>query len=149
MRGRIRRRRRLFYRSRKSDRQEATSFTATLSQSKSVQLPDEYEGEKGERVQAIPTGRRNSNPFVPTGVEMAMTVHPDVPVEVKAVSSQELEAERHEEEVTQLQGAVKQLEEDDQIAAVDKKQQEAEAATRKAQVEVTELTDRRKRRVAG
>jgi hypothetical protein len=77
---------------------EATSFTATLDQSDSVEAPDEYEGEKGELLQAIPTGRRESNPFVPTGVELSMAVHTGVPVEVKAVTAGEIEAEQHEDE---------------------------------------------------
>jgi hypothetical protein len=142
--------------------QESTSFTATLSQVDSVQTPDEYENEKGERVQAIPTGRRNSNPFVPTGVELAMTVHPIVPVEIKAVSAQEIEAKQHEGEVTQLQATLKGLEEalkkseehakqagqeakkheeeaNAQIATAVKNQQETEAAAKKAQEEVTKL----------
>jgi hypothetical protein len=78
--------------------QEATSFTATLSQLDSVQTPDEYENEKGERLQTIPTGRKGADKFVPTGVEAAFTVHPVVPVEIKAVTAAEIEAKQHEEE---------------------------------------------------
>jgi hypothetical protein len=78
--------------------QEATSFTATLSQLDSVQTPDGYENEKGERLQAIPTGRKGTDKFVPTGVEAAFTVHPVVPVEIKAVTAGEIEAKQHEEE---------------------------------------------------
>jgi hypothetical protein len=146
--------------------QEATSFTATLNQLDSVQTPDEYENENGERVQAIPTGRRGSNKFVPTGVEAVFTVHPAVPVEVKAISSQESEAalqeeevERQEDALKQLQATLKNLEEafkkyeehatqagqeakkheeaaNAQIAATAKKAQEAEVAAKKAQEEV-------------
>jgi hypothetical protein len=89
--------------------QEATSFTATLSQLSSVQTPDEYENEKGELRQAIPTGRRGSNEFVPTGVELAMTVHPSVPVEIKAVTTQEIEANQYEEEAEEYEEVFKQL----------------------------------------
>jgi hypothetical protein len=139
--------------------QEATLFTATLNQSDSVQLPDEYENENGERLQAIPTGRRESNKFVPTGVELAMSVRPSVPVEVKAISPQEIQAKQQQEEVklvqanlTKLEQSFKQYEErakqaaeeakqhevdaNAQIAAAAKKQQEAEAAATKAQKEV-------------
>ncbi|MGD1056183.1 MAG: hypothetical protein ABR992_02095 [Solirubrobacteraceae bacterium] len=116
--------------------QESTSFTATLSQVDSVQTPNEYENAKGERVQAIPTGRRSSNPFVPTGVELAMTVHPTVPVEIKAVSAEEIEAEQHEKEVAALQatlkgeeGALTSYEEHAKQAAQEAKKHEEEALT--------------------
>jgi hypothetical protein len=142
--------------------EEATSFTATLNQLDSVQTPDEYENAKGERVQAIPTGRRESNKVVPTGVGLAMTVRPSVPVEIKAISAGQAEAKQLEEEVKQLQTTLKKLEEafkqyeehakqagqeakkheeeaNTQIAAAVKKQQEAEAAAKKAQEEVNRL----------
>lgn len=90
--------------------QEATAFTATLNQLDSVQTPDEYEGEKGERFQAIPTGSREGKPFVPTGVELAMTVHTSVPVEIKAVTTQEIEAEQHEEEAKKQEEALQKQE---------------------------------------
>jgi len=127
-----------------------------------VQTPDEYENENGERVQAIPTGRRNGNKFVPTGVELEMTVVTSVPVEVKATSTGEIEAKKHEEEVEQLQMTLSKLEEafkqyeehakqtgqeakkheeeaNAQLAATVKKQQEAEATAKKAGEEVTKL----------
>jgi flagellar biosynthesis GTPase FlhF len=140
----------------------STSFTATLNQVDSVQIPDEYENEKNERVQAIPTGQRGGNPFLPTGVKLAMTVHPAVPIEIKAVSSQEMQTTQQEEEIQQLQATVKKLEEaleqdeaqakqaaqetkkhegeaNAAIAAAVKKQQEAEAAAKKAQEELNTL----------
>ena len=142
--------------------EEATSFTASLNQTDSVQTPDEYENEKGERLQAIPTGKKGTNKFVPTGVELAMTVHPSVPVEIRAISTGEIEAQQHEEETTGLQVNLKGLEEafkkyeehaqqaaqeakkheeeaKAQIAAAVKKQQEAEAAAKKTQEEVNKL----------
>jgi hypothetical protein len=91
--------------------QEATSFTATLSQLDSVQTPNAYENEKGELLQAFPIGRRESNEFVPTGVELAMTVHPSVPVEIKAVTAQEIEAKEQEEEAEKQEAALKTQEE--------------------------------------
>ncbi len=142
--------------------EEATSFTATLNELDSVQTPDEYENEKGERVQAIPTGRRETHEFVPTGVKLAMTVHTSVPIEIKAVSSQEMQTTQLEEELEQLQATVKKLEEtlkqdeeqakqaggeakkhegeaSAEVAAAVKKQQEAEAAAKKAQEELNTL----------
>jgi hypothetical protein len=138
--------------------QEATAFTATLNQLDSVQTPDEYEGEKGEQLQAIPTGRRESNPFVPTGVELSMTIHSSVPGEIKAVTTQEIEAKQHEEEVKKLEAALKMQEEalkkseehakeveeakkheeeaNVQLAAVAKKDQEEVAATKKKLEEI-------------
>lgn len=99
--------------------QEATSFTATLSQLDSVQTPNAYENEKGELLQAIPTGRRGSEAFVPTGVELAMTVHTSVPVEVKAVTARDIEAKQHEEAAKQQEEALQRQE------AALKKQEEA------------------------
>jgi hypothetical protein len=136
--------------------QEATSFTATLHQFDSVQTPDAYEGELGETLLAIPTGRRESKPFVPTGVDLAMTVHTSVPVEVKAVTAQairEEEAKKQEEALQKLEANLKKLEEalkkaesstkqvgeeakkheeelNAQIAAIKKKQEESKPPTR-------------------
>ena len=90
--------------------QEATSFTATLSQLDSVQTPDEYEGEKGEPLYAFPTGEREGNPFVPTGVESKFTIHSNLPGEIKAVTAQDIEAEQREEEAKQLQATLKKQE---------------------------------------
>ena len=78
--------------------QASMSFTATLNQLDSVQTPDEYENENGEPLHAIPTGRKGTGKFVPTGVEAAFTVRPSVPVEINAVTAQEIEAKQHEEE---------------------------------------------------
>jgi len=141
---------------------EASSFTATLSQVASVQTPDEYENEKGERLQAIPIGKKGGDNSVPTGVGLAMTVHTSVPVEIKAVSTEEIETKRYEEKVNQLQLSVNGLEEafkkyeehakqtaqeaakheeeaNAKLAAAVKKQQEAEAVSKKVQEEVNQL----------
>jgi hypothetical protein len=84
---------------------------------------------------------------------------PDSPIEIKAVSLQEIQATRQVEELGQLRAAVTRLEEalkqheehakqeankneeeaNGQIAAAVKKQQEAEAASKKAQKEVNSL----------
>jgi hypothetical protein len=120
--------------------QEASVFTATLSQLDSVQVPAEYEGEKGEQLQAIPTGRRESNPFVPTGVELAMTIHSSVPGEIKAVTAQQIEANQHEEEAKQLQASLKKQEEalktvEEHIKRLAEENAQLTAAAKKAQEE--------------
>jgi hypothetical protein len=127
--------------------QEATSFTATLNQLDSVQTPDEYENEKGERLQAIPTGKRGSNPLVPTGVEAAFTVHPSVPVEIKAITVQEIEAKLHEEEAKKQEATLKKQEEAlkkaeehaKQVEEAKKHEEEANAAAKKKQEEKAKL----------
>jgi DNA repair exonuclease SbcCD ATPase subunit len=121
----------------------------------SVQVPAVYEGEKGEQLQAIPTGRRESNPFVPTGVELAVTIHSSVPGEIKAVTAQEVEAKQHEEEAKKLEGTLKKqeealkgaeehakrvAEENAQLVAVAKKHQEEEAAAKKKREEAENAT---------
>jgi len=58
---------------------EASSFTATLTQSDGSQTPDEYEGEGGT-VKVLPIGKRGSHEAVPTAVEMTTTVHTEDPV---------------------------------------------------------------------
>jgi hypothetical protein len=89
--------------------QEATSFTATLNQLDSVQTPDTYENENDELLQAIPTGRKGSAKFVPTGVEMAVTVHPSAAGEIKAVTAQEVETQKLEEAVKKAEEHAKQV----------------------------------------
>jgi hypothetical protein len=92
--------------------QVATSFTATLSQSGSVQAPDIYENENGVRVPAIPTGNRPGHEFVPTGVTATMTIETDeVPVEIKSVTTQDIEVQQHAEEAKKQEATLKQLEE--------------------------------------
>lgn len=90
---------------------ETTSFTATLTQSESVQTPDEYEGEKGETLYAFPTGEKNGNKFVPTGVEASFTITSSVSGYIKAITKQEIEAEQQEEEAEELEEALLKQEE--------------------------------------
>jgi hypothetical protein len=130
--------------------QEVTSFRATLSQLDSVQTPDEYEDESGEILQAIPTGKRGSTKLVPTGVEATFVIHTSVPVEVKAITAQEVEAKeeakKREEALQQQEAILKKLEEvfkkteehakqlgeeNLQLAATVKKDQEEAAAAKK------------------
>ena len=81
---------------------ETTSFTTTLSKSSAsegVQTPDEYEGAGGEKLKAIPLGEKNNNnlTLAPTGVESTITVTTAVPVEVRAITAEEVEAKEREE----------------------------------------------------
>ncbi len=77
--------------------QEASTFTLTLSALDALQTPDEYETLNGERLQAVPKGRRESHELVTTGVEATFTVHTSVPVEVRAITAAEVEAGQREE----------------------------------------------------
>jgi molecular chaperone DnaK (HSP70) len=90
--------------------QEATSFTATLDQLESVQTPDEYENEKGERLQAIPIGSRGTHELVPTGVEASFTIHSSFPGEIRAITAQEIEAKQHEAEAKKQEEALQKQE---------------------------------------
>jgi hypothetical protein len=117
--------------------QNVSEFTLTLKRSGSTQTVTEYEGEKGEKLQAVPTGEKEKNgQRVDTSVEMTVAVHTSVPIEVKAITAAEVEAKQHEEEATakkhQEEAAKKKQEEE---AAATKKRQEEEAAKKKAEEE--------------
>lgn len=87
----------------------AMSFTAILSRSGTMQIPNEYENANGEKLQAIPTGEREGQPPATTGVELSFAIHPSASLEIRAVTAEEIEAKQREEE-----------------AAAAKKRQEAE-----------------------
>jgi hypothetical protein len=110
--------------------QEATSFTASLRRLGAVQIPDEYEGSSGERLQAIPTAEREGG-LQPgtTGVELSFAIHTSAPLTVKAVSAAEVEARQREEEA-----AAKKRHDDEEAAkaAAAKKHQEEEDAAKAA-----------------
>jgi hypothetical protein len=106
---------------------EATSFTATLSESGSVQTPDEYEGSSGEVIQAIPKARHGTDPdLFTTGVESAFAVHSSVPVEIEAVTALEVEAKQQAEQEV-WQRAQKQREEAEARQREQKHDEEAAA----------------------
>lgn len=148
---------------------ETTSFTTTLSKSsvsEGVQTPDEYEGAGGEKLTAIPLGEKNNNLMLePTGVESTIMVTTAEPVEVRAITGEEVEAKQHEETEKQeealktLEATLKKQEEvlkkaeehakqvgeetkkreaesNAQIAAIKKLQEEAAAEAKKDQEEV-------------
>ena len=118
--------------------QNVSEFTMTLKRSGSTQTVTEYEGEKGEKLQAVPTGEKENNgQKVDTSVEMTVAVHTSVPIEVKAITAAEVEAKQREEEATtkkhQEEAATKKKQEEEAAAA--KKRQEEEAAKKKAEEE--------------
>lgn len=67
--------------------QEATSFTATLSRSGAMQTPDEYENANSEKRQAIPMGKRGTQPLVTTGVALGFAISSSFSGEIKAIAS--------------------------------------------------------------
>jgi hypothetical protein len=121
-----------------------TSFTATLSQSASVQTPNQYEGTEGELLQAIPLGKHGSSELVPTGVESTILVHPSVAVEIKAITAQEVEAKQREEQEAR-QREQKQREEAEALAAAAAKKRQEEAAAKKRQEEAVIAAAAKKR----
>jgi hypothetical protein len=123
---------------------EATSFTATLNESAAMQIPDEYEGAGGESVPAIPTARHGTDPdLFTTGVESTFAVHSSAPVDVEAVTAQEVEleqqaqqqawqrAQKQRQEAETRQREQKQDEEAAAVAAAAAKKHEEEAAAKK------------------
>jgi hypothetical protein len=127
---------------------ETTSFTTTLSKSGGVQTPDEYEGAGGEKLKAVPLGEKNNNLILdPTGVESTILVTTSEPVEVRAITTEEVEAKEvkeHEEALQKQAAALKNLEEalrkgeehTSQLAGEAKKhQEEVASAARKQQEE--------------
>jgi hypothetical protein len=93
---------------------ETTSFTTTLSKSsmsEGVQTPDEYEGAGGEKLKAIPLGEKNNNEKLErTGVESTIAVTTAEPVEVRAITEEEVEAKQREEAKKQEETLKKQEE---------------------------------------
>jgi hypothetical protein len=90
---------------------ETTTFTATLSESHGVQTPDEYELANGEKRLALPSGNRGTHPPAPTGVEATFTIHTSVPVEVKELTTGQMEARQREEAEKARQAEAKRTEE--------------------------------------
>jgi hypothetical protein len=124
--------------------QEASVFTLTLSQSESLQTPDEYEGAGGEKLPAIPMGEHGGGELVTTGVQATFTVHTSVPVDVKAISAEEVRAKQQAEEAAtkkhqeEQEVATKKRQEEEAVAAAARKHQEEEAAaSHKREVEAT------------
>ena len=104
--------------------QVTSAFTASLTRSGATQIPGEYENSNGEKRQAIPTGKRESHPSATTGVELSFAITPSVPLQIKAVTGQEIEAKQREEEAA----AVKKRQEAEAAAAAAAKKRQAEEA---------------------
>ena len=121
---------------------ETTSFTTTLSkssESEGVQTPDEYEGAGGEKLKAIPLGEKNENLMLePTGVESTIMVTTAEPVEVRAITEEEVEAKQREEAKKQeealqtLETTLKKQEEALKTAETEAKKHEEEAGVQLA-----------------
>jgi hypothetical protein len=121
--------------------QEAMSFTASLSHVGAVQTPSEYEGPNGEKLQAIPMGKRGINPSATTGVGLSFTILPSVPLEIRAVSAAEVEAKQRAEEA-----AAKKRQEEEAAAAARKRQEEQRAESKRlAQLRSKALTQCRRK----
>lgn len=106
--------------------QVSQTFTATLTRVNSTQVPDQYEGPTGGPIAAVPTGELNGGPPASTGVELGFNVRTAMPIEVRALSSGDLELARLKDE---LAAAVRQRQEDAARVAAEKKAQEEASAT--------------------
>jgi DNA segregation ATPase FtsK/SpoIIIE-like protein len=119
--------------------EEATFGTATLSKSGGVQTPNEYESANGEKLQAIPLGKSGSGKLVATGVETTITVHTSVPVEIKAITAEEVETKQHKTFKELFEEHTKQVAEE-AAAKEAQKRHEEEAANKKHEEEVNAQT---------
>ncbi|MBS1860167.1 MAG: hypothetical protein JSS68_00500 [Actinobacteria bacterium] len=118
--------------------QSSSTFTASLGRLGATQVPSEYEGPAGERLQAIPTGEREGGTPGTTGVELSFTIHTSAPLTVRAVTAAEVEAKQRTEEA-----AARKREEE---AAAARKRAEEEAKAREAaQRQEEELAAARRR----
>jgi len=125
--------------------EEASSFIATLTESNAMQTPDEYEDMTGEKHKAIPEGKREAEEWVTTGVASTITVHPSVPVAIRAISAGEVDAKQREAEARQREqrqheeeaiAAAAAKRHQDEVAAANKHQEEERAASKKREEEV-------------
>jgi hypothetical protein len=121
---------------------EATSFTATLSRSGAIQIPNEYESLSGEKLQAIPTGEREGQPAAATGVELGFAIHTSAPLEITAVTAAEIEARQRAVEVAAATAAKRRQEEEAAAALQRQKEEAAMAAAKKGQEEAAAKTQR-------
>jgi hypothetical protein len=119
--------------------QESSSFTASLSQSDATQVPSSYETLTGERIPAVPSGERGSEPAASTGVELSFTIHTVLPLTVRAISAAEVEAMRRDEEAATTK---RHDDEEAAKAAVAKKHEEEEAARKRGEEEIAKARER-------
>lgn len=104
---------------------QTTSFTATLSRSGAMQIPHEFENAIGEKQEAVPMGEWEGHPLATTGVELSFAIHTSASLEIKAVTSAEIEARQRDEDAA---AAKRRQDEEAKAAEAAKKRQEAEAA---------------------
>jgi hypothetical protein len=106
---------------------QTTSFTATLSRSGATQTPSEYENAIGEKREAVPMGEWEGHPLATSGVELSFTIHTSASLEIKAITSAEIEAKRRDDEAAAAAAAKKRQDEEAAVAAAVEKRQEEEA----------------------
>jgi hypothetical protein len=106
--------------------QVSQTFSATLDRVGSTQVPDQYEGPAGESLAAVPTGELGSKPPTSTGVELGFAIHTAAPIEVKALSTADLELTHLNDELTAL--ATKNRQEEAARAAAERKARDEAAA---------------------
>ncbi len=122
----------------------ASSFSAILKRNGTEQFPHEYEGSAGEKLPAVPTGKRESSAnWEASAVELAFNIFTASPLEIKAINSAEIEAKQRAEDEA---AAKKRRDEDAAKAAADKKHQEEEAAKAAAAKKLQEEELRQKER---
>jgi len=107
-----------------------SSFTASLTRSGATQIPNEYENASGEKLKAIPTGKRGIHPAATTGVELSFNIKPTSPLEIKAITAAEVEAREREDRQHEEEAAAAAKKHHEEEAAA-RKHQEEEAATKK------------------
>lgn len=110
--------------------QLASSFTAVLERNGNSQIVTEYEDLNGVKHQAIPKALVTGEELDESGVELTFDIEPVVPLEIKAISREEVEAKQRQEDEA---AAAKKRQEEEAAAA--KKRQADEAAAKKRQEE--------------
>jgi hypothetical protein len=107
---------------------QTTSFTATLSRSGATQTPNEYENAIGEKREAVPMGEWEGHPLATSGVELSFAIHTSASLEIKAVTSAEIEAKQREDEAAAAAAAKNRQNEEAAATGAAKKRQAEEAA---------------------
>jgi hypothetical protein len=118
---------------------QTTSFTATLSRSGPVQIPNEYENAMGEKRKAVPMGEWQGHPLATSGVELSFVIHTSAPLEIMAITAAEIEAKQHAEEAA----AAKRRQDEEAAAAAAAKKRQAEEAAAAAAVKLRQVEEAR------
>lgn len=120
--------------------EESTSFTATLSRVGATQTPDEYENPLGGKVKATPEGKRESEDWGTSGVELDFAIETSAALEIKAITAAEVEAKQREDEAA-AEAAAKKRKDDEAAAAEAAKKRQAEEAALAAVVRQREIEE--------